>query len=169
MAVHDIELTGFGYAGSCREYTSPRDDERSTPKEWIRGDTKIGPILEVKVTHHLYQHGIEIKIDSMQKGRSQSWIVISRGMNKYVNELSEENGKSIHVEEVTANTGDPLRQSRRNDSLRHYLHSQRLLCQSIDGSGKTFLPLNALMRNHYPSMSRSQWPEHYDTEVFIAT
>ena len=105
MAIHDIELTGFGYAGSCREYTSPRDDERSTPKEWIRGDTKIGPVLEVKVTHHLYQHGIEIKIDSMQKGRSQSRIVISRGMNEYVNELSEENGKCSHYKKVTACTG----------------------------------------------------------------
>ena len=57
----------------------------------------------------------------MQKDRSQSWIVISRGMNKYVNELPEENGKSIHVEEVTASTADPLRQNRANNySLHHY-------------------------------------------------
>ena len=80
-----MDLTGFGYAGSCREYTSPRNDERSTPKGWIRGDTNIGP-LEVKVTYHLYQYGIEINIDSMKNDGSQSWIVISRGMNKYVDD-----------------------------------------------------------------------------------
>ena len=28
VTVHDIELTGLGFAGSCREFTSPRDDEK---------------------------------------------------------------------------------------------------------------------------------------------
>ena len=27
---HDIELTGFGHAGSCREHASLRDGARST-------------------------------------------------------------------------------------------------------------------------------------------
>ena len=44
----------------------------------------------------------------MQSDESQSWIVISRGMDKYVSELPEENGKSIHCEEVTASTGRPV-------------------------------------------------------------
>ena len=48
MTIHVMDLTGFGYPGSCREYTSPRSDERSTPKGWIRGKPKIGPILEAK-------------------------------------------------------------------------------------------------------------------------
>ena len=48
MTLDDMELTGFGYAGSCREHASPQDDERSTLIGWVRGDTKIGPILEVK-------------------------------------------------------------------------------------------------------------------------
>ena len=37
---------------ACREYTALRDDESSTPKGWIRGDTKIGPVLEVVTNHH---------------------------------------------------------------------------------------------------------------------
>ena len=37
---------------ACREYTSLRDDESSTPKGWIRGDTKIGPVLEMVTNHH---------------------------------------------------------------------------------------------------------------------
>ena len=32
---------------ACREYTMPRDAEASEPKGWIRGNTKIGPVLEV--------------------------------------------------------------------------------------------------------------------------
>ena len=110
----------------------PRSDERSTPKGWSRGNTKIGPVLEVKVTYHLYQHGIEIKVDSMKNG-SQSWIVICRRLNKYVNELLEENKKSIHYEELVTSTGrDPLGHNRRNNQLHHYLRAQRWLCRSIN-------------------------------------
>ena len=36
--------------GSCREYTVPRDDQDSEPVGWIRGHTKIGPVLQVRVT-----------------------------------------------------------------------------------------------------------------------
>ena len=34
-------------AAACREYTLPRDEEASQPKGQIRGNTKIGPVLEV--------------------------------------------------------------------------------------------------------------------------
>ena len=54
-----MDLNGFGYAGSCREQTAP-----STLKGWIRGDTTIGPVLDVKVTIHLHLYGIGIQIDS---------------------------------------------------------------------------------------------------------
>ena len=93
MTVHDIDLIGFGYAGSCREHTSLPSDERSTPMSWIRGNTETGRVLEVKVTYHLYQYGIEIRVESMKNDGSQSSIVISRSMNKYVDELLQENGE----------------------------------------------------------------------------
>ena len=32
---------------ACREYTLPRDDPASEPKGWIRGNTRIGPILNL--------------------------------------------------------------------------------------------------------------------------
>ena len=44
----DAELDKLG--GSCREYTLPRDNA-SEVKGWIRGNTKIGPTLEVSVSH----------------------------------------------------------------------------------------------------------------------
>ena len=74
---HDIQLAGVCCTNSCREYSHPRNDHRSEPKEAIRGNTKIGPVLVVKVTRHFDHSGIKIKIDSMQKDETQSWIVIS--------------------------------------------------------------------------------------------
>ena len=105
VTLHDIELAGFGFAGSCREYTSSRDDKRSKPRRWIRENTKIGPVLEVTVTSYLERYGIQVKIDSMPNDGTQSWIVISRGIKKYVTELPEENKKPIHYEEVASSTG----------------------------------------------------------------
>ena len=39
----------------------------------------------------------------MQNDGSQSWIVISRGMNRYVTVFAEENGKSIHYASTAPN------------------------------------------------------------------
>ena len=86
MTIHDTDFNGFGHAGSCREHASPRSDETSSPKAWIRGDTKIGPVLEVKITYQLYQYGIEMRVNTMKNDGYQSWTVISRGMNKNVDE-----------------------------------------------------------------------------------
>ena len=36
----------FQQTVACREYTLPRDDEASQPKGWIRGNMRIGPVLE---------------------------------------------------------------------------------------------------------------------------
>ena len=41
------EISQFTDAVACREYTSPRDENTSEPKGWIRGNTKIVPVLEV--------------------------------------------------------------------------------------------------------------------------
>ena len=41
------EFSQFADSVACREYTLPRDESLSEPKGWIRGNTKIGPVLEV--------------------------------------------------------------------------------------------------------------------------
>ena len=70
----------------------------------------FGPVLEVKVTYHSYQNGIEAGVDFQKNDASHSRIVISRGMNMYVEELYEENEESIHYEEepvATKHKGQP--------------------------------------------------------------
>ena len=47
MTKDTAEFSQFTDAVACREYTFPRDEETSEPKGWIRGNTKIGPVLEV--------------------------------------------------------------------------------------------------------------------------
>ena len=41
------EFSQFTESVAFREYTLPRDEKSSDPKGWIRGNTKIGPVLEV--------------------------------------------------------------------------------------------------------------------------
>ena len=78
----DIEEQFF--ARACREHTLPRNDESSQPEGWIQGNTRIGPVLEITTSFQHFKHGIEIKIWSLIKDNSQSWVRISHGSNKFV-------------------------------------------------------------------------------------
>ena len=76
--------------GSCREHTLPRSDQLSQVKGWIRGNTRIGPVLDVMVCYHQGSCGIEIKIGFLFGDKTCSWVQIVNGINKYVTETSEE-------------------------------------------------------------------------------
>ena len=52
MTKNDEEFSEFDGHVGCREYTLPRDEELSTPRGWIRGHTKIGPVVEVTTNYH---------------------------------------------------------------------------------------------------------------------
>ena len=67
---------------ACREYTLPRDEDTSEPKGWIREKTKIGPVLEVTTSYLQGKYGVEIRIKSVNKGNSYSWL------NKLVTNLN---------------------------------------------------------------------------------
>ena len=78
------EFSQFLEAVACREYTLPRDKKSSDPKGWIRGNTKIGPVLEVTTSYLQGKHGVETRIDSVNKDNSHSWVGISHGLKKLV-------------------------------------------------------------------------------------
>ena len=69
---------------ACREYTLPKDDGSSQPRGRIQGNTKIGPELEVTTSYLYGKHGVEIRIWSLRKDNSHSWVRISHGSNKFV-------------------------------------------------------------------------------------
>ena len=81
----------FQQTVACREYTFPRDDKASQPKGWIRGNMRIGPVLEVTTSFQHFKYGIEIRIESVNKDNSHSWVRISYGTVKYVNDSIEDN------------------------------------------------------------------------------
>ena len=63
---------------ACREYTLPRDEDSSEPKGWIRGNTKIGPVLEVTTCCLRVKYGVAIRIMSVNKDNSHSWDPVSK-------------------------------------------------------------------------------------------
>ena len=69
---------------ACREYTLTRDDQASQPKGWIQGNMRIGLVLEVTTSFQDLKYGIEIRIESVNKDSSHSWVRISYGTVKYV-------------------------------------------------------------------------------------
>ena len=81
------DLTQF-HAVACREYILPREDEASQPKGWIQGNTKIWPVLEVATCCLHGKYGVEIRIWSLNKDNTHSWVRISHGSNKFVMNLN---------------------------------------------------------------------------------
>ena len=82
------------FTKACREYTLPRSDKSSPPKGWSQGNTRIGPVLEVTTSCLYGKHGIEIRIWSLRKDNSQSWVRISHGSNEFVIDSNNNNTES---------------------------------------------------------------------------
>ena len=81
------DLTQFNTV-ACREYTHLREDEASQPKGWIQGNTKIGPELEVATSYVHGTYGVEVRIMSLNRDNTHSWVRISHGSNKFVMNLN---------------------------------------------------------------------------------
>ena len=80
---------------ACREYTLLRDDPASEPKGWIQGNTRIGLILEVTTSFQDFKFGVKVRIQSMKEDNSQSWVRISYGTIRYVNNYIKYNTQSL--------------------------------------------------------------------------
>ena len=78
------EFSQFTVSVACREYTLPRDEKSSDPKGCIRGNTNIGPVLEVTTSYLQGKYGVEIGIESINKDNSHSRVRISHGLSKLV-------------------------------------------------------------------------------------
>ena len=79
MTKDTAEFSQFTDAVACREYTLPRDEDSSEPKGWIRGNAKIGPVLEVATCCLHGKYGVEFRISSVNRdntllGQIFSWI-----------------------------------------------------------------------------------------------
>ena len=77
-------------------------------KGWTRGNTKIGPVLDVAVSYHRGRYEVEIMINSLFGGGTRSWVRIVKGINKYVTEMSEE----THIKDIGESTEKPVAKAR---------------------------------------------------------
>ena len=82
------EFSQFTDSVACREYALPRDASSCEPKGWIRGNTKIGPLLEVTTCCLQGKYGVAIRFESMNKDNSHSWVRLSHGLKKLVTHLN---------------------------------------------------------------------------------
>ena len=82
----------------------------SEPKGWIRWNTKIGPVLDVTTSYLQGNYGVEIRIESINKDNTYSWVRISHGLNKLVTNLNnnEQEISEMQFEEyaLKLNAGD---------------------------------------------------------------
>ena len=104
MTKHTDEFLQFAAPVRCREYTLPRDDKSTDPTGWIQGNTKIGPVLEVTTSYLQGKHGVEIRIESVNKDNSHSWVRISDGLNKLVTDLIDKKYDDNEQETSTTKT-----------------------------------------------------------------
>ena len=85
----------------------PRDEKSSDRKGWIRVNTKIGPVLEVTTSYLQGKYGVEIRIESVNKDNSHSWVRISLGLNKLSNNKEDDNNEQetseIQFEDFVSN------------------------------------------------------------------
>ena len=119
---------------ACRAYTLPRDDQTSQPKGWIQGNMRIGPVLEVTTSFQHFKYGIEIRIWSMNQDNSHSWVRISYGTVKYVNDSIEDN---------TENPADPQEEEslQTSSSMVAARSKAKAKPQSRESAGTTTIPL----------------------------
>ena len=58
-----------------------------TRKVGFEGTPKLNPVLEVTTSYLQSKYGVEIRIESVNKDNSHSWVRMSHGLNKLVTDL----------------------------------------------------------------------------------
>ena len=74
---------------SCKQFSTLCHDFQNqlTRKVRFKVNTKIGPVLEVTTSYLQGKYAVEIKIESVNKDNSHSWVRISHGLNKLVTDF----------------------------------------------------------------------------------
>ena len=64
-------------------------------KDGYKGTPKIGPVLEVRTSYLHGKHGVEIRIMSLSRDNTHSWVRISHGSNKFVMDLNNNDSEIL--------------------------------------------------------------------------
>ena len=132
MTKDTADLSQF-HAVACREYTLPREDGASQPKGWIQGNTKIGPVLEVATSYLHGKYGVEIRIWSLNRDNTHSWVRISHGSSRFVMNLNNNETEipEAQLEEYALKLDQRLKQNHKEEILPAHPQEQFLLGREL--------------------------------------
>ena len=100
-----VKPEGYGVMCSCREYTHPRNDKKKlTWKDFLKKVTpNFGPRWNSQNTLVVAESRSEI--DEMKRVGTQSCVVISRSVEKYVTEHALDHTQPMHHDGMSASAG----------------------------------------------------------------
>ena len=82
----------------CCEYTLLRDENDNCAKGWIESDARFGSVSDIKVCKTIAIYSVQVKVPSLFKDQTTSWIRIVNGVEWYVREampIQEEKRASV--------------------------------------------------------------------------
>ena len=89
-----LDDDGWGKRTSMwKEHTAPRNREESKPYAPIDAETEIGPVLNIEIATIIDVLGIAVQVPS--PGYCV-WILISRGHERFVNEIHRHNSDTVN-------------------------------------------------------------------------
>ena len=77
VTIPNVKSEGFGETSLCREYTLPREDQRTRREGFTQGNSRTSPVLDLLVTKHLITM-IDDEINFLVNNGTQSEVVVSR-------------------------------------------------------------------------------------------
>ena len=93
-------------ARQCAKNTQgPKNQENSIPHASIDANQESGPVLNIGIATILDVLGIEVQVPSLSTPQRFTWLLISRGHERFVNEIHRHNpefvnySSSLHTKE----------------------------------------------------------------------
>ena len=83
-----ILQTKEGFTTTCREHFAMREDPTAEAKCVLGDDTILGPIHDKTLDYTMYDTAVRCRSLVLNEDGTNSWAVISRGVGRYVTEIS---------------------------------------------------------------------------------
>ena len=158
LSIRDIELAGFGCAGSCREYTPSRGDEDPGREDGVEDTQKLAQWG----SQDYELHGTCWNW-SKDWFHAERWIsILDCDQERYwpIRNWASRGERETHFEEVVPNAEKP-----------GATKQQEQFIPSSSSFSTTVLPIGQQIWNDIPmenpSRSRRRWPEYYEIKAFI--
>ena len=131
----------------CNEYTAPRNREDSKPYASTDAEKEIGPVLNIEIATIIDVLGIEVQVPSLNSPGYSIWILISRGHERFVNEIHRHNSdivnysSSLRAKEDNLNDVSRIFQTCRGKSAAsgHYSYHLESVCAALTSAYRASL------------------------------